>query len=568
MSIRTIPSIFRNIPVIRAESENSENSEVAVELPAPTTNKSENVSLTEKSGLRLSSILANLSVEQRSVVESVLSGRSLFFTGCAGTGKSFTLKSLTAAIRATTGSAQGIFFTAMTGVAASLLPGATTLHTFAGIGQGEGNLDLLVGRVKRNKLALRNWGSARILVIDEVSMLSRRLFEVLDRVGRNIRKNDSPFGGIQLVLCGDFFQLPPVSKDFKNARTPTPAEIELANLDKQMCFESPIWNSVIKEHIVLRKVFRQQDLGLVNLLNEVRFNSISEKNIKLLKSLCRPLVCPPGITPTILTPFNAKADTINQGRLDALPEKPVSTHQQTYQQTYQQTNQQIETKEEGGDPLYYGKYTYTARDSGADEFMRQNIDKLTCYPKVLTLKVGAQVMMLKNNSALSLVNGSCGVVEGFRLSESVDRDKVEVLESVKCPGNSMLPVVRFANGVVATIGIEAFTVEDAVNPSLPPRAKRDQIPLRLAWAVTIHKAQGMTIDYLQVDVRNVFEAGQAYVALSRARSVEGLQVLSFDEKKFWCDPKVVNFYKTTVDAQNRSDAMINSSPQLKRTRCD
>ena len=176
------------------------------------------------------------------------------------------------------------------------------------------------------------------------------------------------------------------------------------------------------------------------------------------------------------------------------------------------------------------------------------------FPDRLPLRVGAQVMLLKNQPALRLWNGSRGVVIGF-IDPVTEADRFSLIETlpkgVKRP--DLLPLVRFSTGQEVTVSIETYEMEGLGKHRV--RARRAQIPLRLSWAITIHKSQGMSLDFLKVDASKSFEAGQAYVALSRARSIEGLQVLSFDERKCWCDPKVVDFYKSSVrpltDAETR-----------------
>jgi ATP-dependent DNA helicase PIF1 len=169
-------------------------------------------------------------------------------------------------------------------------------------------------------------------------------------------------------------------------------------------------------------------------------------------------------------------------------------------------------------------------------------------------------MLLKNQPNSDLVNGSCGVVVEFKKLDGLD---VPLLQGkdVKCAlsPETMMPVVRFANGATVAIGMDVFKVESPVAGG-HDRARREQLPIRLAWAITVHKDQGMTIEYLQVDLRSVFEPGHAYVALSRAKSIEGLHILSFDPKKCWCDPKVVEFYRIYL--------CYNEEPPTKKLKID
>jgi len=428
-----------------------------------------------------------LSEEQLRLVERIVRRReSLFFTGAAGTGKSRTLRELVR--QSPEGST---FVTALTGMAATQLPRGTTLHSFAGLGLAKGTKEQCLERAQMSGKDMRNWANAKLLVIDEASMISKGLFEKLEFVARRMRSCDKPFGGIVLCLCGDFFQLPPVSRG-------------AVGDDALFCFESEAWRRCFASLVgdgencfSVTEIFRQRDASLLRLLSEVRHNNLTDFGMQTLQQLGRELSYQ-DIEPTRLFPTNRAADDVNAQRLAALP---------------------------GGERR---EATYEASDKRPEgmHMTDESLDAMTLFPRTLELKVGAQVMLLKNTSA-SLVNGSRGVVEGF------------VAER---PGAERLPVIRFRNGE-AIIVDRASDVKDLAGGH---KFSRFQLPLRLSWAMTIHKSQGVTIDFLEVDLRNVFEAGQAYVALSRARTLEGLRVLSFDVRKIWSSPKVVEFYKQRV----------------------
>jgi len=323
----------------------------------------------------------------------------------------------------------------------------------------------------------------------------KALFEKLEFVARKVRKIEKPFGGLVLCLCGDFFQLPPVSRN------------GAVGDDSMFCFESKLWGECLagssgkQNCFSLTEVFRQKDARLLDLLSEVRHNAVTTQGLQTLADLRRPLVVKEGIEPTKLFPTNQRADAVNIERLAALP---------------------------GGEG---NEIVLTAKDLVPEGHIvtPDQLDAMTMFPRRLELKVGAQVMLLKNTTP-TLVNGSRGVVTSFR--------PIDVAQT------RFLPMVRFASGEHILVGLE----EDKKEVSGKRHIIRIQVPLRLSWAITIHKAQGMSIDYLEVDLRNVFEAGQAYVALSRARTLEGLRVLSFDPRKFWTSPKVAEFYKNHVQS--------------------
>jgi len=416
-----------------------------------------------------------LSQHQRGVVDLVLRHkRSVFFTGSAGTGKSRTLREITREA-----DQLSTRITAMTGIAASnLLGGASTVHSFAGIGLGKGPREKVLEAVKLNKPKVRLWKMCKLLVVDEASMMSKALFELLEFIARKIRGNEEPFGGIQLCLCGDFFQLPPVNKSGGD--------------DGRFCFESPLWSTCVQQSIELTTVYRQHDESLLTLLGEVRYNECSQSSIDLLLKLNRPIVTRDGFEATKLFPTNNAVDRVNAERLAALPGEKVP---------------------------------YKALDHPNHSDVVTKLNASTMYPEFLELKLGAQVMKL--NNAGDLVNGSRGVVEDW---------------SVYGPEpHQRWPIVKWHNGSTGPV-----TPEEIKKDTPSGEIKRKQLPLKLAWAITIHKAQGMSIDLLEVDLARVFEKGQAYVALSRARTIEGLRICSFDPARFWTDARVVEFYKNSV----------------------
>jgi len=240
----------------------------------------------------------------------------------------------------------------------------------------------------------------------------------------------------------------------------------------------------------LTRVYRQRDALFLQLLNQVRFNELRPEGQKLLESLNRPLQMKEGIKPTRLYSNNKAVDDINMKELAALPGE---------------------------------LYQFRANDKGPYDGRNaaEQLNKLTLFPEVLELKIGAQVMLLKNLPGGQLVNGSRGVVESFAADNA--------------------PVVRWINGM--TTNVQA---QEAKHELGPVTLTRSQYPLKLCWAMTIHKSQGMSIDYLEVDLASVFEKGQAYVALSRARTLEGLRVAAFDPSRFWTAGKVVDFYRKHV----------------------
>lgn len=414
----------------------------------------------------------SLSNQQQHALGMALSGESIFLTGAAGVGKSYTLKFIVKELKRKWG-AEHVFITASTGTAA-LAIGGTTVHSFAGMGLGTAPADELVKKMKRGPR--KNWLNCHVLIVDEVSMISCEFFNKLDFVARCM-KNDhnTPFGGIQLILCGDFFQLPPVPE--KNATT-------------QFAFQSTSWKAAVNHTIELTTVFRQSDMDFVTFLNQVR-RGVIPKNLQEQLKDCFSLQQEegrPNIEWTKLYPRKAQVSNENNMRLFAL-----------------------ECKD----------HIYHAVDDGDDAFLNQLVKNCPAEGTI-TLREGAQVILLKNlDVANGLVNGSRGVVVDF--------------------DTEGLPVVEFDNAV-KTIELQEFSMEVCGEI----KAKRIQIPLALAWALSVHKSQGMSIDKLYVDLNGVFEYGQAYVALSRARTLKGLKLAPFNTRAIKAHPKVVEFYQNIV----------------------
>ncbi|VEU19918.1 DEKNAAC100769 [Brettanomyces naardenensis] len=518
-----------------------------------------------------------LSEEQNAVIELARSGRSIFYTGSAGTGKSLLLKSLIKALRAQHPSG-AVAVTASTGLAACNI-GGQTLHSFTGIGLGEGEAAALLKKVKRQQKARERWKNLEVLIIDEISMIDGELFGKLDFIARKMKKNNLPFGGIQLIVCGDFYQLPPVVK----------------GSDPVFAFESDSWKRDIDFTIVLRKVFRQQgDKDFVRMLNEVREGHISPATVRKFKALERPLENRNGVIPAQLFPTRREVDQANRLMLRRIDGPEV---------------------------------VFESLDGGslADEKTRERLLGNFLAPKMISLKKGAQVMMVKNIDD-TLVNGSLGKVLDFidpdtysfykmlqdydgvlsedtekelmkvaqrsaadsgaaaknlvqnsemlddlldesifsfmkdisdgshpvpeSVKENVDRKRALVAQLYSSSKGRRMPLVRFilSDGSTRDVLVEPeeFSVEDEFSK---PIVSRTQIPLILAWSLSIHKAQGQTLPLVRIDLRHVFEKGQAYVALSRATSRRGLQISNFDPSKISAHERVIDFYKSLMGSE-------------------
>eukprot|EP00537_Pseudo-nitzschia_pungens_P009296 CAMPEP_0172380344 /NCGR_PEP_ID=MMETSP1060-20121228/70389_1 /TAXON_ID=37318 /ORGANISM="Pseudo-nitzschia pungens, Strain cf. cingulata" /LENGTH=1087 /DNA_ID=CAMNT_0013108097 /DNA_START=268 /DNA_END=3533 /DNA_ORIENTATION=- len=433
--------------------------------------------------------------------------RNVFVTGSAGTGKSHLLKYVVETLKSRGMYESGgtrVAVCAPTGVAA-LIVGGSTLHSFFGIGLGTGTPASILKKVRDNFSAEERIDETDVLVIDECSMMSSKLMETLDMVSRKIRKGglyrDVPFGGMQVIAFGDFFQLPPV---FQNDGT-------VDRTWRPFCFGSSVWEELgLSENVVeLEEVQRQEDEDFVELLNKVRIGKVDETDIRGLNERC--LVGPEnplptdGILPTKIYVLNKDVDSENVHRLKELKGKEIV----------------CKASDTWKESMPFGTPTATKTK------MKESLDLE--MPEEVKLKVGAQVMLTRNKDLKrNLVNGSRGVVERL----------------VQVPEGSPIPTVRFDTGLVTKI----MPVEsERFNPDGGPGCLvRRQIPLKLAWAITIHKSQGSTLTRASLDITSAFEYGQVYVALSRVKSLEGLWLERPAElRHIKVSPQVVDFFGGT-----------------------
>jgi ATP-dependent DNA helicase PIF1 len=347
-----------------------------------------------------------------------------------------------------------------------------------------------VDAILKNPKLKRKWKTTRILIVDEISMMTPELFEKLDAIAKRVRNSAEPFGGIQLVLCGDFFQLPPVVRGISGECL------------GRFAFESALWAKSQLEPVLLKRIERQTDVDFQTLLNECRIGLPSEASISLLKRRQGLDWKSRLIKPTVLFSKNTDVDSINEKNIHALnkPLKPFVAKTEI-RITSDLDPSQIPT----GDTLL--------------RFV-QRLDNDSNYAQNLTLCVGCQVMLLVNKDmSQGLVNGSRGIVVDFRYDG--------------------VPIVQFLQGEPIAIPMHEWASNDC------PFLLRLQIPLRVAYALTIHKSQGATLDCALIDIgKNTFECGQAYVALSRVRSLDSLYVWNLEPSKINAHSAVVKFYES------------------------
>jgi len=441
----------------------------------------------------------HLNAEQIAALQAVRDRKNVFISGPGGTGKSFLIRYM----KEHAPPGIKIAVTALTGCAAILLDcGAKTLHSWAGIGLGRESAEELVQKIQKrrkyNPIHYKNWTSTDILVIDEISMMPAELFEKLNRIGQLLRKQPSePFGGLQIVALGDFFQLPPIVKDLSGGDAAAAAHLT---------FNAPTWSDTFSETVQLRQIMRQTDPVFQELLNSFRCGEIRDDHVTILRSRMNLDWDGLEIKPTLIFPRRTEVDRINAANLAALEGESY---------TYA-------TKTEFKDTAPAGVIASAATPEGQQ--LIERFDGDAPYNTVETLTIGAQVMLIHNKDQdAGLVNGSRGVITKFIPSGT---------------GSERIPVVLFKNGVETPVGRHTWEMDTL------PGLCRSQVPLRLAYACTIHKSQGASLDCALIDIgSSVWEYGQAYVALSRVRSLDGLYVFSFDKRAVKAHPVVRAFYR-------------------------
>jgi len=390
-------------------------------------------------------------MKQGMALEIMLSGESVLLTGPAGAGKTFVLNQF---IRIAKNEGKHVSVTATTGLAATHL-GGTTIHSWSGIGIND---DLELGFVEHmSKGRVEIIEKTDVLIIDEVSMLHDYRLDMVDEVCRAVRKKDEPFGGIQVIMSGDFFQLPPINRGDSRAGG--------------FIVNSKVWQELDPTICYLAEQHRQDDEILLDILNAMRAGELKRNHAESL--LARVDIQPD--TDELLTELhtvNIDVDKLNEAKLETLE----------------------------GDEVFYTQTT-----KGGKNYI-DNLQRSVLAPAVLRLKKGALVMAVKNSLDKKYVNGSLGQVVDF---ESVTE----------------YPVVEFKNGKVITMMPDTWELRDGEKK----RASITQIPLRLAWAITVHKSQGMTLDAARIDLRKAFVEGMGYVALSRVKNLDNLYLSGINQ---------------------------------------
>lgn len=427
---------------------------------------------------------------QQQALNILKTGANVFLTGEPGSGKTHTINAYVKYLKK---AKVNTAITASTGIAATHI-GGVTIHSFSGIGIKKNLSDWEIDRIATTERVAKKIIRTAVLIIDEVSMLDGSVLDSVDRVFRAVKENDQPFGGIQVILVGDFFQLPPVSR----AGEPSP----------QFAFNSPSWTRLNPIICYLREQHRQADQKFLDLLTYLRRSALTQEHKTQLDSQCSRSTPTALQNITRLYSHNIDVDRVNEQELAKIKKPSRSYHM----------------KERGKKALV------------------EQLKKGCLSPQCLTLKEDAVVMFTKNDPRGRFVNGTTGTIIGW-------------------DGKTKLPVVKTVTGEQITATPMEWNIEDEKRVA----AQVAQIPLRLAWAITVHKSQGMSLDKAVVDLRRAFTPGQGYVALSRVRSLKGLYLAGYNEQALAIHPEIqeqdILFHQASNQAQETFDQMNKSEIQ-------
>lgn len=391
-------------------------------------------------------------MNQGLALEIMLSGESVLLTGPAGAGKTYVLNQF---IKLAKAEGKHISVTATTGLAATHL-GGTTIHSWSGMGVHDSLPNSFADHMAKGRREIIE--RTDVLIIDEISMLHDFRLDMVDEICRAVRKKDEPFGGIQLIMSGDFFQLPPINRGDSRAGG--------------FVVNSEVWQELQPTICYLEEQHRQDDEKLLDILNALRAGDLRRHHAETL--LARTEVYPDEFEQlTELHTVNIDVDKLNEAKLAELVDEDELTYEQT--------------------------------TTGSDTYV-QSLQRSVLAPAALKLKKGALVMAVKNSPERKYANGSLGIVIDFQ-------------------PHTEYPIVQFRNGKEVAMQPDTWELRDGDKK----RASITQIPLRLAWAITVHKSQGMTLDAARIDLRKAFVEGMGYVALSRVKSLDTLYLTGINQ---------------------------------------
>lgn len=414
---------------------------------------------------------------QDRALEILKTGGNVFLTGEPGSGKTYVINKYIAWLEACK---VRVAVTASTGIASTHI-GGMTIHSWSGVGARDTLTAYDLEHISTQKKVIDKIARAHVLIIDEISMIDARMLDMVNIIAKTVRKSADPFGGIQVVFVGDFFQLPPIARMGESLH---------------YAFESRAWEEARPLVCYLSDQFRQEDEVLLNLLKSIRKNQIEDDHYTLLQEQTD--IAYEHIEPTRLYTHNADVDAVNIAKLRLLP---GMVH----------------------------KFQMSVR---GNKQIQQSLAKSCLSPELLELKEQAMVMCTKNNFEGGYVNGTLGRVVAFDFEDGY-------------------PIIETTDGRTITIKPAVWSVAQEGKVL----AEIEQIPLRLAWAITVHKSQGMSLDAVEVDLSKAFVYGQGYVALSRVRSLAGLKMLGMSTNALHVDPKIVAYdARFKAESESAEDA--------------
>lgn len=392
-------------------------------------------------------------------------GNNVYLTGAAGSGKTFVLNQYIQYLKKNN---IPVGITASTGIAATHINGMT-IHSWSGIGIKDALTDTDIDMLMDKSHLRTRFLNVKVLILDEISMIHAYRLDMIDRLCKAFKYSDKPFGGLQIVMCGDFFQLPPVTRGSE---------------DGSFVYKSEIWNQMDLKICYLEEQHRQSDDSFLSVLNDIRNNDVTEDTMNYLASRFEQEV--EGFdTPTKLYTHNIDVDAINLKELDK---------------------------------LHTDVHAHKMSSTGKPDLV-ETLRKSCLAPEQLLLKEGAVVMFVKNNFESGYVNGTLGTVTGF--------------------DSTNFPIVKTVEGKLITAIPESWAIEDEGSV----KAQVTQVPLRLAWAITIHKSQGMSLDAAEIDLSKSFLPGMGYVALSRVRTLVGMKLVGFNNMALRVNQEVLEVDK-------------------------
>ncbi|OOS06299.1 PIF1-like helicase [Moraxella cuniculi DSM 21768] len=444
-------------------------------------------------------------MKQATALAILQTGQNVFLTGQAGAGKTYVLNQYIDYLRVR---GVPVAITASTGIAATHMNGMT-IHSWSGIGIHNELEKVNLAKLQAREDFVERLKKTKVLIIDEISMLHAKQVDTIDGVLKHFRDSQLPFGGMQVIFSGDFFQLPPIGEKGETSK-------------EKYAFMSQAWLACQFQICYLTEQHRQAGAGeretfglsLNDILNQIRSQTVTKQAVDVLQATENHTI---DLNRTRLYTHNADVDTINQRQLQQLPTKPI---------------------------------TYQAATMG-EKPLQEALTKSVRAPSELTVAIGAKVMFVKNLPLLGVYNGTMGEVIGFVGSSG----KRYTQQTESNMDEKAYPLVRLNGGGELVAEPEEWTIEDKDGMVL---ASFTQVPLCLAWAITVHKSQGMTLDAAEIDLSKTFEMGQGYVALSRLRSLAGLKLLGFNLKSLLLDEWVQRVDLRFIELSKEHEAKFNS----------